>query len=512
MLLQGFLERAAEQMPDTVGLVCDERRVTYAQLDAEANQLARALMSLGLGRNDRAVILCHNDVAPVLGLWATLKADGVFVIVSASIKADALAYIVNDCSARLLIAEASKASVVEQALPSCPSVVGVAWADAPAGTLPPTVGSLGLPEVRQAFDASRPPTRNIDVDLCALVYTSGSTGRPKGVIEAHHNVISACTSITAYLGNSEDDVILGALPFSSSYGLNQILTATRVGARVVAVRSTAFPYPIIEAMQRERVTGVPGVPTLFATLLSLSIFNGAELPHVRYITNAGAALPVPYGRQLRAAFPEARVYAMYGLTECTRVSYLPPEDMDRRPRSIGKGMPNEEVYIVDDLGNRVGPGVVGELVVRGSNVMRGYWGCPEDTALRYRPGPWPGETVLYTGDLFTMDEEGFLYFVGRTDDIIKSRGQKVSPREVEDILYELSQVSEAAVVPVDDGLVGQALHAYLVLKDGQALSESGVLRHCAGRLEEFKVPQRAFFKESFPRGATGKVDKRALKP
>ncbi len=230
---------------------------------------------------------------------------------------------------------------------------------------------------------------------------------------------------------------------------------------------------------------------------------------MRYITNTAAALPTRHIVDLRQRLPHVKIYSMYGLTECKRVSYLPPDELDARPSSVGRGMPNEEVYVVDESGERMTSGV-GELVIRGSNVMKGYWELPEETSRRLKPGPFPGEQVLYSGDLFRMDEDGYLYFLGRKDDIIKSRGEKVSPREVENVLYELPAVAEAAVVGVEDALLGQAIKAVVTLKDGATLTEREVLAHCTARLENFMVPKLVEFRASLPKTTTGKIDKKTL--
>jgi len=236
-----------------------------------------------------------------------------------------------------------------------------------------------------------------------------------------------------------------------------------------------------------------------------------DLDSLRYITNTAASLPVEHIQRLRAIFPQARLYSMYGLTECKRVSYLPPEELDRRPGSVGRGMPNEEVWIVDENGGRVGPNVVGELVVRGSNVMKGYWGDPETTEKVLKAGPLPGEKVLYTGDLFKMDEEGFLYFVGRKDDMIKTRGERVSPKEVENAIYGLEGVAEVAVIPVPDDILGQAIKAFVVQKNGYPMTEKDVLRQCKKELEEFATPKYIEFRASLPKTSSGKIDKLTLK-
>ncbi len=308
-----------------------------------------------------------------------------------------------------------------------------------------------------------------------------------------------------------DDIIIDLLPLSFDYGLYQVLMAFKFGGTVALEKSFGYPYQVIEKMIQEKVTGFPGVPTIFAILLQLKDLKKYDFTHLRYITNTAAALPVEHIRELKEIFPHVRIYSMYGLTECKRVSYLPPEELDRRPDSIGKGMPNEEVWIVDENGNRVGPGVVGELVVRGSNVMRGYWGQPEETDRVLRPGLYPGEKVLYTGDLFRADAEGFLYFVGRKDDMIKSKGERVSPREIENCLHGIEGVAEAAVLGVPNDILGQAIKAFISFKDGHLLNERDILQYCKENLEDFMVPKYIQFMKSLPKTPNGKIDKLALK-
>ena len=287
--------------------------------------------------------------------------------------------------------------------------------------------------------------------------------------------------------------------------------AFKLGGTVVLEKSFAYPYVVIDKMIKEKVTGLPGVPTIFSILLQLKDLKKYNFNYLRYITNTGAALPVTHIKALREIFPHAKIYSMYGLTECKRVSYLPPEEIDKRPTSVGKGMPNEEVYIVNEKGDRVGPGVVGELVVRGSNVMRGYWKAPEDTDEILKPGVYTGEKVLYTGDLFKMDEEGYLYFVARKDDLIKTRGERVSPKEIENLLHEIDGVAEAAVIGVPDEILGKAIKAFIVTNNGRKLTEKEVIKHCSHNLEYFMVPKYIEFVDSFKKTSSGKIDKKVLK-
>jgi acyl-CoA synthetase (AMP-forming)/AMP-acid ligase II len=327
---------------------------------------------------------------------------------------------------------------------------------------------------------------------------------------SHLNMVSVAHSITTYLENNENDVIIDMLPLSFDYGLYQILMGFKTGGTVVLEKSFAYPYQIMQTMIKEKVTGLPGVPTIFAILLQMKDIDKYNLSSLRYITNTAASLPVSHTKRLRDLFPKAKLYLMYGLTECKRVSYLPPDELDRRPTSVGRGMLNEEVYIVNEKGERVGPGEVGELVVRGANVMLGYWELPEESAKYLRNGKYPGEKVLYTGDLFKMDEEGYLYFVARKDNIIKCKGEKVSPKEIENVLYSLDGIAEAAVVGVPDEILGQAVKAYVSIQKEAKLSEKDILKHCSQHLEHFMIPKYIEIVQSLPKTETGKIKKQEL--
>ena len=404
-------------------------------------------------------ICLENSLEAVVAIFAILKAGAVFLVVNPTTKPDKVAYILSNCRAAGFITHRTKLDSFRGSVAAAPGLRGV-WV---AGGAP----SVESRNAKRLFDLTAifendslsvlPPAKKcIDIDLAALIYTSGSTGRPKGVMLTHLNIVSAATSITSYLESRSDDIILSVLPLSFDYGLYQVLMSVKIGGTVILERSFTYPYRVIELLEQEHVTGFPIVPTISAVLLQLDI-SAHLFPTLRYITNTAAALPTGHIRQLRDLFPHVKIFSMYGLTECKRVSYLPPGEIDIRPGSVGRGMPNEEVYIVDDAGRRVPAGTVGELVVRGSNVMKGYWELPEETDRMLKPGPLPGERVLHTGDLFRTDDQGYLYFVGRKDDIIKTRGEKVSPREVEDVLHAMPGVAEAAVIGVPDELLGAAI-------------------------------------------------------
>jgi acyl-CoA synthetase (AMP-forming)/AMP-acid ligase II len=330
-------------------------------------------------------------------------------------------------------------------------------------------------------------------------------------MSAHYNVAAAATSITQYVGNVPEDIIIDVLPLAFDYGLYQLLMACLVGATLVLETSFAFPVQVLDLMRKEKVTGFPGVPSIFAMMLRLNPEN-LTLPDLRYVTNTAAALPVSHIERMRGLFGEkVRIYSMYGQTECKRTLYLPPEELDRRPGSVGIAIPGEEVFVVDENMKEVPAGEVGELIVRGANVMLGYWNKPEETAKTYLPGPLPGERLLRSFDLFRRDEEGFLYFVARTDDIIKSRGQKVSPKEVEAALYQIPGIVEAAVTGFKSDVWGESVEAHVVVDEGAGLDAETIIRKCRAQLEDFMVPERVVFHPAMPKTESGKISYSALR-
>ena len=513
MLLNHFLEDSARKFPQKVALVHRGERLTYQDIDQMANQVANLLRTQGVQRGDRVAIFLDNSVEAVISLFGILKADAVFLMLSPLLKTGKLAYILNNCQAKALISDTNKLEMTSAILNSVPSLKFTVLVGnkekIPKGS--PNPISWNEIDGLTSPNALRLTSSNIDLDLATIIYTSGSTGNPKGVMLTHLNMISAATSITTYLENIPEDIIMDVLPLSFDYGLYQIIMAFRFGGTVVLEKSFAYPYEAIKQMVKERVTGFPGVPTVFAILLQMEDLKRYDLSSLRYITNTAASLPVEHIRRLREIFPQAKLYSMYGLTECKRVSYLPPEELDRRPGSVGRGMPNEEVWIVDEKWESSGSGYRGGTGGPWFELMRGYWGDPETTDRVLKPGVLPGEKVLYTGDLFRMDEEGFLYFVGRKDDMIKTRGERVSPKEVENAIYGFEGVVEVAVIPVPDDILGQAIKAFIVTRNGYHLTEKDVLRHCKKELEEFAIPKYIEFRDSLPKTSSGKIDKLTLK-
>jgi amino acid adenylation domain-containing protein len=511
MLVQEFLEWSAERSPDKTALVCGQHRLTYREIDHACDYVAHELSEMGVRRGDRIGICLENSVEAVIALFGVLKIGAVFMMIHPTTKAEKLSYVMGNSRAACLITDSRRLKELGSEWMQLEHLSNVLLLEAESLNHRRADSRITrLNALKQTGSAqSRMLPRGIDIDLAALIYTSGSTGLPKGVMMTHANMVAAATSITTCLENRADDIILNVLPLSFNYGMYQVLMTFMIGGTLILERSFTYPQAVMNTLIDERVTGFPIVPTISAILLQMDLSN-RDLGTVRYITNTAAALPTHHIGKLRKAFPNAKLYSMYGLTECKRACYLPPEQIERRPTSVGRAMPNTEVYIVDEWGHRVRPGVVGELVVRGANVMKGYWDMPLETENVLRPGLLPGEKVLHTGDLFRMDEEGYLYFVSRKDDMIKSRGEKVSPMEIENVLYSLDEVQEAAVVGVPDDILGQAIKAVVTIREGTTVTVSEIQRHCARHLEDVMVPKYVEIRSALPKTSTGKINKRVL--
>jgi acyl-CoA synthetase (AMP-forming)/AMP-acid ligase II len=479
--LDDHLRASAARTPDKTAIVAGERRVSYGELDRLADGIAGGLIASGVERGDRVGVFLPNTVEGAASIYGVLRAGAAFSPLNPTMKAEKLGQVLADAGATAIICESSHRSVVAEASTHAPALRTVIC----VGDGRP--GDVAFADLA-AHDAPR-GLRASAIDLAALIYTSGSTGKPKGVTLTHQNMTFAAASLAEYLEMQQDEVVLLCLPLSFDYGLYQLLLTILVGGTLVLEKGFAFPGKVVQLLESEGVTGLPGVPTLFGVLLGLRGLEARELPALRYLSNTGAALSVTTIGGLRETFPKARIYSMYGLTECKRVSYLPPHLIDVKPASVGIAIPGTEVWVEDSEGNECAPGEVGELIVRGPHVMQGE---------------------LMTGDLFKRDAEGHLYFVGRKDDMIKSRGEKVAPREVEEVLYAVPGVRDAAVIGVPDALLGSAIHAYVSVFEDAELDERALKRACAAKLEDYMVPQRIEIRDELPRSTAGKIDKLML--
>lgn len=488
MRIEQFLEEAAARTPDRPALVFQDRTTTYAELDALANRFANVLLDDGFARGDRVVVYLDNSLASVVAIFGTAKANGVFSMVNAMTKAPKLAFIVNELAPHSIVTQ-------RRLVGNCPDDVPVFV----------TEDDFWPALEAASAEAPRPPA--IDLDLAYVSYTSGSTGVPKGVMMTHQSSVAGTRAMLDYLGITPDERTLSVIPLSFDYGLYQAIMTVASGSTLWLETSFAFPNKVLRKMAAAEITAFPLVPTIAAILVNHA---PTALPALRLITNTAAPLPPAHGARLRELFPSARIFSNYGLTETIRSTFLPPEELEARPTSVGKAMPNTEAFVVDAEGERVGPGVVGELVIRGANLLRGYWRKEEATDRVLRPGRYPWERTFHTGDLFVTDEDGYLYFQGRQDDVIKSRGEKVAPREVEDVLYQLEGVREAAVIGVPDPVQGLAIRAVLAVVPGCTLKAVDVQRHCAKALEDYMVPSSVEFRDELPKTESGKIKRREL--
>jgi long-chain acyl-CoA synthetase len=522
--VQDYFENYARLYPNKEALIVGEERWTYSSINYNADQLGLFLLEIGIRREDRVIIYMENSSELVISIYGILKAAGVFVIINSQVQANKLAYIIQDSGAVVLIAHVSKSEVVKKALNVITTQCKIIWVGSKL-QIPKSLlsSSFGWEDIftnagKQEYSAykrssvlERIDADCINLDLAALIYTSGSTGEPKGVMSTHINIISAAHSIIQYIENTEDDIILNTLPLSFDYGLYQIIMAFMFGGTVVLEKSFIFITDIIKLIRKEQVTGFPIVPTIIAMLLKIKNLNEYDFSSLKYITNTGAALPIEHIKRIRNELPDVRIYSMFGLTECKRVCYLHPDEIDKRPDSVGKAMPNCEVFIVDEKEKEVKPGEIGELVVRGLNVMKGYWNSPYLTAKYFRPGLNFSENLLFTGDYFKKDEEGYLYFIGRKDDMIKSRGERLSAKEIENVIYQIKGIIEVAVTGVPDEILGQAIKAFIVKEDSSNISERYILEYCSQNLELFAIPKYIEFVDKIPKTPHGKIDKLKLK-
>lgn len=504
MRIENYLRAHAQKTGEKTALVTGQVRLTYAEFDAKTEALARYLQAQNVQRGDSVVIFMDNCWQAAVSVFAILKAGAVFTLVNPSTKADKLGYILNDCTPSLLLTQAKLLPVIDEAeaYSKIPAVIAV------QGPNRSKRACLSFEEAVTPQPDSTPPVNGgIDIDLAMLIYTSGSTGRPKGVMMTHRNIDAAATSLTGLLKNTADDIILSVLPLSFNYGLYQLLMAIKLGATLILEKSFAFPQAVFDLMRAEKVTGFPIVPTMSAIMMQMKDLTAGFLPDLRFITNTAAQLPVPHIAFLQRVIPDAEIYSMYGLTECKRCTWLPPQMISQKPESVGIALPNSEVYLVDEQGKPVAVGEAGEMIVRGPNVMQGYWNNPEASAEVLRTGRNPWEKVLHTGDLLRMDADGYYYFIGRKDDIIKSRGEKVPPKEVETVLYSHPAIREAVVAGVPDVMLGQAITA-LVTTNDTVLNDKDIIRFCRQNLEDYMVPVFVLIADELPRTDTGKVSRR----
>ncbi len=508
-LLHEFLSVTAVNHPDKRAVVFGKTTLNYQQLDQTTNSLANYLKSLQLKKGDRVAVLLGNTMETCIAFWGILKAGAVAIPMGAELKAEKVKYVLEDSGAKVLI---SRNEIIQEMsfLSTLKTLDKIILTD---DTNSEDSFSTSFNNVLEVSSQYKPDhfERVLSVDLSAIIYTSGSTGEPKGVMLSHQNMVAATHSLNAYLGYRHSDKILCSLPLSFDYGLYQLIMSVSNGSTLLLEKELTWPIFLAKRIQQEEATIFPMVPTLVMLLFEHSKKKANSFASIRAVTNTGAALTRANINMMKSLFPNADIFSMYGLTECKRCTYLPPKDIDYKPDSVGIAIPNTELWLVDEEGNRINESnQIGQLVIRGATVMQGYWNKPEKTAIKLKPGLHPGEKVLYTGDYCLLDEEGYLYFKGRMDNMIKSRGIKVSPKEVEDHLHGMQGIQSALVTGVKSEEYGEVLYAFVVLDNDTEMSSDEIIIHCKNTLEAYKVPEYVHFLDRIPKTPNGKFNRLAL--
>lgn len=512
-LLHELISRSAGVSPQAKALVHQKESITYALLAEQVSKAARAYLDLELRRSERVAIYLEKRPETVAAVFGAAAAGGVFVPINPLLKPDQVAYILKDCNVRILVTSTERLKLLASILHECQDLHTVVV----VGDLAEPAGGVNTVSWNDVLARSGNPRahRVIDTDMAAILYTSGSTGKPKGVVLTHRNMVAGARSVAQYLENHPGDRILSALPLSFDAGFSQLTTAFHAGASVTLI-NYLMPRDIIAAVERERITGLTAVPPLWIQLAQFKWPKSAQ-DSLRYVANTGGRMPKATLGLLRTALPRTKVFLMYGLTESFRSTFLPPSEIDRRPDSIGKAIPNAEVLVVREDGTPCAPGEPGELVHRGALVSLGYWNDPEKTAERFRPAPGQPkglvmpEIAVWSGDTVRMDEEGFLYFISRRDEMIKTSGYRVSPTEVEEVLYSTGLVGEAAALGIPHPVLGQAIVVVVTPRDGARLDAQELLAQCRQRLPAFMVPAQVTVREgSLPRNPNGKIDRKKM--
>jgi amino acid adenylation domain-containing protein len=494
MLVHTFLAEAARRTPDATAIIEPGGRASYAELNRLANRYAHLFRSNDVACGDRVVIALDNSIDMVGAYMGALAAGAVAVPLPGGPKSDRLAAAIVDCAPTVCVIDAAAARAFS--------------GNHPLAAVPTVhVAGASLQEALATCSDEAPSAAIAETDLAAIIYTSGSTGEPRGVMLSHRNFVSNAQSIVQYLELTAADRVMCVLPFSYVYGLSLLHTHLAVGGSIVIDNRFVFPNVVLTAMQEHRVTGFAGVPSTFALLLHRSVLEEVELPHLRYVTQAGGGMPPARITEWLERGPRAAFYVMYGATEAAaRLTYLPPEDLPRKLGSIGRAIPNVVIDVINDAGEVARIGEIGELVARGPNISSGYWNRPEETAQKF------GALGYRTGDLGYRDADGYLFLVGRLHDIIKVGAHRVGAKEIEDVLSEHPSVLDAAVVAAPHDLLGEVPVAFVALREALAEAEPSLRAFCAARLAAPKVPARVVVQADLPKlAAAGKIDKASLR-
>lgn len=492
--LTQYLINSAKTYPNKIALVCNNKAITYEELLNDATAFASILLKSGISRGDRVVISLGNIPQAIICFWGALLSDAIVSLIDKNLSLEKFAYIINDAGASFVITNKSKdeLSGIISNIKHNPVILSL-----------DNLGSL------EKIDPMAIRTKQLEIDLATIIYTSGSTGEPKGVMLTHRNMLSAASAINFYLGNLTKDIVISALPLSFDYGLYQMIMMVAVGGTLILEKDFVLPMQFLRLIEKYKPTALPLVPSMIPLLVQFNEFKKYDLSSIRYITNTGATLMLTHITTLGKFFPKAKIFSMYGLTECKRCTYLPPEDISRKSGSVGIPIPGTEMWVVDENGNNIGINKVGEIVVRGPTVMKGYWNKPTETSKKLKPGKLLGEYLLFTGDFGMVDSEGYFYFQDRMDEVIKSRGMKVSPKEIETIVIQHPDIFEVAAVGVEHSVYGQAIVLFIASQN-QKLKDVEVYDFCKEKLQAYQMPIDIIINFALPKTTNGKLNKRNL--
>ena len=507
LLLHQILLQQAEATPAAAALGCRDHWLDYRSLAGQVLSVAAGLQKLGLSAHERVAIYLPKTPEAVCSFFGATAAGGVMVPVNPVLKSPQVVHILKDCNVRVLITNKSRYKLMAEDIQQCHDLRHILLVD---GDIEGTLSwhsFLSSPENYQ-------PSTAIDADMAAILYTSGSTGKPKGVVLSHRNMVTGAHSVARYLGNNADDRLLCVLPFSFDYGFSQLTTAFSVGASCYLLEYL-LPQDVIKTIDKQQITGLGLVPPLWVQIAELDLPENSG-NSLRYFTNTGGAMPEKTLDALRRQFSKADPYLMYGLTEAFRSCFLPPSEIDKRPGSMGKAIPNAEIMVINERGEECTAHEPGELVHRGALVSMGYWNDQERTAERFKPTPCrireipAPEIAVWSGDIVRKDEDGFLYFIGRRDDMIKTSGYRVSPTEVEEAAYSSGLVAEVAAIGVPHSRLGQAVVLMAVKSEARAYDERALVKHLKHQLPSYMVPSSIIISSILPRNPNGKIDRKHL--
>lgn len=510
-LLGEALLFSADRNPLKTAVILKGEEYSYSKLKESAEKLAGYLVKSGIKKGDRVAICINNSWPTLVSIYGVTLAGAVFVIINPQTKANKLGFILKDSGAKILITELFFKKEFLKALEYTNEINEIIFTGKDDQEIEyQNILFTSFESVLLNTNVTSEFPKIIPNDLAALIYTSGSTGFPKGVMMTHQAMVFASWSLIEYLRLSEDERILLLLPLAFDYGLYQLLMSVSIGATLIVEQSFIFTATIYKQIEQFKPTVFPGVPTIYAMMISGSKKNKISFESITKITNTAAALPAEYIPELKQIFPNALIFKMYGLTECKRVCYLEPELIDLKPDSVGKAIPGTEVFLLSPEGSTVPAGEPGILHIRGPHLMSGYWNNEVLSTKMLKQAKLPGERVLCSNDWFKMDADGDLYFLGRNDDIIKSRGEKVSPVEIENVIYKITAVKEVAVIGIPDEILGESIVAFITTHNDIQLNEKDLIKECAANLEMFMVPQRIISLKEMPKNSNGKIDKLKL--